>query len=118
MLQLLNIVCTRLMVWNYFNRLLAPCMNSFYGLSEIVSLDFPIAYEERSYDQVIITNINCNQQLHLHLIPTVLFIQQITIPQSRTTVACVPPTTTQPEWIDLQQQLDIGANIHPNLLFL
>ncbi|XP_015075948.1 WRKY transcription factor 1-like [Solanum pennellii] len=95
-------------VWNYFDRVLAPGMNSFNGSSESVSLDFPIARQERSYDQV------SNQQFYLHSIQPVQFFQQIVVPQSRTTVACVPPTTTQLEWIDLQQQLDIGAKIHPN----
>uniref|UniRef100_K4C0R3 WRKY domain-containing protein n=1 Tax=Solanum lycopersicum TaxID=4081 RepID=K4C0R3_SOLLC len=81
--------------WNYFDRPLAPCMNSFTGSSEIVSLDLPITLQERSYDQVIITNQNSNQQLYLHSITPFQFIQQITVPQSRTTVECAPPTTTQ-----------------------
>ncbi|TMX03204.1 hypothetical protein EJD97_017592 [Solanum chilense] len=42
-------------VWNYFDRPLCPHMNSFTGLSEIVSLDFPIARQERSYDQTPLT---------------------------------------------------------------
>nr|XP_025886744.1 disease resistance protein RRS1-like [Solanum lycopersicum] len=91
-------------VWNYFDRVLAPGMNSFNGSSKSVSLDFPIARQERSYDQV------SNQQFYLHSIEPVQFFQQIIVPQSRTAVACVPPTTTQPERIDLQQQLDIGKN--------
>ncbi|KAH0673044.1 hypothetical protein KY284_024131 [Solanum tuberosum] len=66
---------------------------------------------------VIIMNQNSNQQLYLHSIQPVQFIQQINVPQSRTTVACVPPTATTPqEWINLQQ-LDVGANIYPNFTF-
>ncbi|KAG5611127.1 hypothetical protein H5410_022408 [Solanum commersonii] len=46
------------------------------------------------------------------------FIQQSSFPPSPTTVACVPQTTIIPkESIDLQQQLDIGANIYPNFTF-
>uniref|UniRef100_A0A3Q7GLH2 Uncharacterized protein n=1 Tax=Solanum lycopersicum TaxID=4081 RepID=A0A3Q7GLH2_SOLLC len=40
-------------VWNYFDRVLSPGMNIFNGSSESVSLDFPIARQERSYDQRI-----------------------------------------------------------------
>ena len=117
-----NVVAPKLglntsLVWNYFDRPLSPRMNSFTGLSKIVSLDFPIARQERLYDQVIITNQNNNQQLYLHSITPVQFIEQITVPQSRTTVEFVPPTTTQAEWIDLQKQLDIGAKILPNFSF-
>jgi len=62
-------------------------------------------------------NQNSNQQLYLHSIQPVQFIQQIIVPQPRTMVVCVPPTTTTPqEWINLQQ-LDIGANIYPNFNF-
>uniref|UniRef100_K4BYC4 WRKY domain-containing protein n=1 Tax=Solanum lycopersicum TaxID=4081 RepID=K4BYC4_SOLLC len=104
-------------VWNYFDKPLAPSMTSFNGLSEIVSLDFPIARQDRSYDQVIITNQNNNEQLYLHTIQSVQFIQQTVVPQSRTMVACVPPITTPQKCIDLQQQPDIRANIHPNLTF-
>ncbi|XP_010321551.2 probable WRKY transcription factor 27 [Solanum lycopersicum] len=104
-------------VWSYFDKTLAPRMNSFTGSSEIVSLDFPIIRQERSYDQVIISNQNNNQELYLHSITPIQFIQQITVPQSRTIVECVPPTTTQAEWIDKQKQLDIGANSHPNFSF-
>ncbi|XP_049366661.1 probable WRKY transcription factor 27 [Solanum verrucosum] len=104
-------------VWNSSDKYLAPDMTSFNGLSEIFSLDFPIACRENSYDQVIIMNQNINQQLYLHSIQPVQFIQQIIVPQSRTSVACVAPTTTTPhEWINLQQ-LDIGANIYPNFNF-
>ena len=60
--------------WNYFDRPLAPCMNSFTGSSEIVSLDLPITLQERSYDQV------SNQQFYLQSIQPVQFIQQITVP--------------------------------------
>ncbi|KAH0679440.1 hypothetical protein KY284_020525 [Solanum tuberosum] len=63
-------------------------------------------------------NQNGNQQLYLHPIQPAQFIQQSSFPPSPTTVACVPPTTTTPkEWIDLQEQLDIGANIYPNFTF-
>ncbi|XP_027773000.1 probable WRKY transcription factor 14 [Solanum pennellii] len=79
--------------------------------------DFPIARQERSYDQVIITNQNNNEQLYLHTIQSVQFIQQTVVPQSRTMVACVPPITTPQKCIDLQQQPDMLANIHPNLTF-
>ena len=47
-------------VWNYFDRVLSPGMNIFNGSSESVSLDFPIARQERSYDQV------SNQQFYLY----------------------------------------------------
>ncbi|KAH0682945.1 hypothetical protein KY290_021533 [Solanum tuberosum] len=63
-------------------------------------------------------NQNGNQQLYLHPIQPAQFIQQSSFPPSPTTVVCVPPTTTTPkEWIDLRQQLDIGANIYPNFNF-
>ncbi|KAH0673046.1 hypothetical protein KY284_024133 [Solanum tuberosum] len=104
-------------VWNSFDKLLIPDMTSNNGLSEFFSLDYPIARRENPYDQVIIMNQNSNQQLYLHSIQPVQFIQQITVPQSRTTVACVSPKTTTPqEWINLQQ-LDEGANIYPNFTF-
>ncbi|KAH0682952.1 hypothetical protein KY290_021541 [Solanum tuberosum] len=78
-------------VWNSFDKLFAPDITNFNDLSEIFSLDFPTAHQEKPDDQVIIMNQN---------------------------VACVPPTTTTPkEWIDLQQQLDIGANNYPNFTF-
>ncbi|KAK4716625.1 hypothetical protein R3W88_014963 [Solanum pinnatisectum] len=104
-------------VWNSFDKVLTPNMTSFNGLSEFFSLDFPIARRENSYDQVIIMNQNSNQQLYLHSIQPDQFIQQIIVPQSRTMVASVPPTTTTPqEWINLQQ-LDVGDNIYPNFTY-
>ncbi|KAK4721665.1 hypothetical protein R3W88_011898 [Solanum pinnatisectum] len=91
-------------VWNSFDKLFAHDMTNFNGLSEIFS--------------VIIMNQNGNQQLYLHPIQPAQFIQQSSFPPSPITVACVPPTTTKPkEWIDLQQQLDIGASNYPNFTF-
>ncbi|KAG5611128.1 hypothetical protein H5410_022409, partial [Solanum commersonii] len=97
---------------------LTPGMSNFNDLFEIFSLDYSTAHQEKSDDQVIIMNQNGNQQLYLHPIQPAQFIRQISFPPSPTTVVCVPPTTTTPkEWIDLQEQLDIGANIYPNFTF-
>ncbi|KAH0679445.1 hypothetical protein KY284_020530 [Solanum tuberosum] len=105
-------------VWNSFDKLFAPDMTNFNDLSEIFSLDFSTAHQEKSDDQVIIMNQNGNQQLYLHPIQPAQFIQQSCFPLSPTTVVCVPPTTTTPkEWIDLHQQLDIRANNYPNFTF-
>ncbi|TMW93520.1 hypothetical protein EJD97_011551 [Solanum chilense] len=102
-------------ILNSFDTLLAPDMTIFNGLSEIFSLDFQIAHQEKLDDQIMI-NQSCNQELYLDLIQPSQFIQQSSFPPLPTIVACVPPTTTTPkECIDLQQQLDIGANIYPNL---
>ncbi|TMX03205.1 hypothetical protein EJD97_017593 [Solanum chilense] len=49
-------------VWNYFDRVLAPGMNSFNGSSRSVSLDFPIARHERSYDQTIRLTYELSQE--------------------------------------------------------
>ncbi|XP_049373417.1 probable WRKY transcription factor 27 [Solanum verrucosum] len=104
-------------VWNSFDKLFAPDMTNFNDLSEIFSLDFPTAHQEKPDDQVIIMNQNGNQQLYLHPIQPAQFIQQSSFHPSPTTVTCVPPITTTPkEWIDLQQ-LDIGANNYPNFTF-
>ncbi|KAG5611141.1 hypothetical protein H5410_022422 [Solanum commersonii] len=105
-------------VWNSFDKLFAPDMTNFNDLSKIFSLDFPTAHQEKPDDQVIIINQNGNQQLYLHPIQPAQFIQQSSFPPSPTTVVCVPPTTTTPkEWIDLQQQLDIGVNNYLNFTF-
>ncbi|KAG5611125.1 hypothetical protein H5410_022406, partial [Solanum commersonii] len=105
-------------VWNSFDKLLAHDMTNFNGLSEIFSLDFPTAHQEKLDDQVMMINQNGNQQLYLHPIQPAQFIQQSSFPPSPTTVVCLPPTTTTPkEWIDLRQQLDMGDNIYPNFSF-
>ncbi|XP_049348237.1 probable WRKY transcription factor 27 [Solanum verrucosum] len=98
-------------VSNYIDICLASEMTNFNGLSEVFSIDFPIAHQEKPNDQVKIMNQNGNQELYLHPIQPAQFIQQSSFPPSPTTIVCMPPITTTPqELIDQQKQLDIRKN--------
>lgn len=104
--------------WNSFHILFAADMTSSNGMSEIFSIDFPIAHQKKLDDQVIIMNENDNKQLYSHLIQSTQCSQQIFVPPLPTTIACMPPTTTTPKGqIDVPQQLDIGATDNTNLTF-
>ncbi|TMW92716.1 hypothetical protein EJD97_012651, partial [Solanum chilense] len=102
---------------NSFDALLAPSMTIFNGLSEIFSLDFPNAYQEKYDDQVMMINQNGSQQLYLNQIQPSHFIEQISFPPLPITVVFQQSTTTtQKEWIDVQQ-FDVGAKSYPNFTF-
>ncbi|KAG5617120.1 hypothetical protein H5410_016944 [Solanum commersonii] len=93
--------------WNIFDKKFAADMPNFNDLFEIFSIDFSVAHQKKSNDQVIITDQTFNQEMYLHPIQSNQFSQQIILPSLPTTIMCVPTTTTTPqESIYLQQKLE------------
>ncbi|XP_049381414.1 probable WRKY transcription factor 27 [Solanum stenotomum] len=90
--------------WNAFDKKFVADMPNFNDLSEIFSIDFSVAHQKKSNDQVIITDQNSNQEMYLHPIQSNQFSQQIILPPLPTMIMCVSTTTTTPhESIYLQQ---------------
>ncbi|XP_049386503.1 WRKY transcription factor 22-like [Solanum stenotomum] len=49
--------------WNAFDKKIVVDMPNFNDLSEIFSIDFSVAHQKKSNDQVIITDQNSNQEI-------------------------------------------------------
>ncbi|KAK4734613.1 hypothetical protein R3W88_008874 [Solanum pinnatisectum] len=93
--------------WNTFDEFFSTDMCNFNDLSEIFSIDFSVAHQEKIVDQVIIMDQNNNQETYSNPIQPTQINQQIILPPLPTTITCVPTTTTTPqEVIDRQEQLE------------
>jgi len=92
--------------WNTFDEFFSTDMPNFNDLSEIFSIDFSVAHQEKIDNQVIIMDQNNNQETYPHPIQPTQISQQIILAPLPTTITCVPTTTTTPQELFDRQQLE------------